>query len=42
LEKGADVNAKNISGKTPLYFASLYCQLEIVELLLANKAEVDV
>ena len=41
LATGADVNAKNKVGQTPLYRAALYSQKEIVELLIAGGANVN-
>jgi len=42
LEKGADVNSKDASGQTALHIAALAGHKEIVELLLANGADVDI
>jgi hypothetical protein len=42
LEKGADANVKNRRGERPLHRAISLLDLEIVELLLANKASLDV
>jgi hypothetical protein len=42
LERGADANVKSRCGKTPLHKAVALLNLEIIELLLANKARVDV
>ena len=33
IREGADVNAKNYKGRTPLYFARLYNRGEIVDIL---------
>ena len=41
LATGADVNAKNKVGQTPLHRAALYSQKEIVELLIAGGANVN-
>ena len=41
LSKGADVNIKDIQGKTALIFAATYGNKEIVELLLSNGADVN-
>jgi hypothetical protein len=38
---GADVNAKDVSGKTPLHWAVTAEQTEIVRILLANGADVN-
>jgi cytohesin len=40
LDAGANVNAKNEDGWTPLHFAAQYSHKEIVELLIANGADV--
>ena len=41
LAAGADVNAKDDWGKTPLYGAAYFGHEEIVELLIANGADVN-
>ena len=41
LAAGADVNAKDVDGLTPLFFAVYYDHNEIVELLIAHGADVD-
>ena len=40
IADGADVNAKNESGRTPLHIAALYGDKEISELLIAHGADV--
>lgn len=40
IDKGADVNAKNIYGDTPLHYASMN-NIEITKLLLDNGADVN-
>ncbi len=40
LEKGADVNAKNRAGQTPLHLAVTYCP-ELIKLLLEKGADVN-
>ncbi len=42
LEKGADVNIKDIGGETPLLKASSYGDAAVVSLLLENGAYVNV
>ena len=42
LDAGADVNAKDENGKTPLHRAAMHGSKEIVELLIGNGADVDV
>ena len=41
IANGADVNAKDIDGWTPLRKAAFYGHREIVELLIANGADVN-
>ena len=41
IAKGADVNAKDMFGKTPLHHAAGYGRKEIVELLIAKGADVN-
>lgn len=43
IKKGADVNASNISGETPIHRALLLgCELEYIHILLNHRACVDV
>jgi len=42
IAAGADVNAKDQYGHTPLYTATVFGHQEIVELLIENGADVDV
>jgi ankyrin repeat protein len=41
ISKGADVNAKNNDGVTPLHYAARYGRKEVAELLIAKGAEVN-
>jgi len=41
IEKGADINAKDSDGRTPLMYASSYGYTEIVKLLIEKGAYVD-
>jgi ankyrin repeat protein len=41
LAKGADVNAKNNSGATPLHAAAIWGRPEVAQVLLAHGAQVD-
>jgi ankyrin repeat protein len=41
LDKGTDVNAKNVEGETPLMHASFSGHTTIVKVLLANNADVN-
>ncbi|KAF2852065.1 hypothetical protein T440DRAFT_498093 [Plenodomus tracheiphilus IPT5] len=41
ISQGANVNAKNFLGRTPLMEASLWGRLSIVQLLLARSANID-
>ncbi|CAI2385948.1 unnamed protein product [Moneuplotes crassus] len=38
LQYGANINLKDVSGRTPLYIACKYNQTDVVRILLANKA----
>jgi len=42
IEKGAEVNKEDTNGATPLYVASQEGHAEVVKLLLASSAEVNV
>src|ERR1043166_3257174 len=42
LEKGADIEAKDVWDRTPLFLAVLEAQKEILEVLVAHKANVNV
>ena len=41
IDDGADVNAKDKRGKSPLHLAAYWGGKEIVELLIANGADVN-
>ena len=41
LDTGADVNAKNDTGTTPLHTAAIFGRKEVVELLIAKGADVN-
>jgi ankyrin repeat protein len=41
LAIGADVNAKNSRGQTPLHFAAFYNDTELAEMLIDNGADVN-
>jgi ankyrin repeat protein len=41
LDQGADINARNLSGRTPLMMAAVTRNLELVKTLLARKADVN-
>ena len=41
LDKGADVNAKDVDGCTPLFGAAVFGKNEIAELLIAKGANVN-
>ena len=38
IQAGADINAQDLGGRTPLYVAAKYNSLDTVGILLANKA----
>lgn len=42
LKYGAYINAKDVRYQTPLHLASSHCQLDMVDLLLASKAGVNI
>ena len=42
IANGADVNAKNNSGWTPLHYAIFYGELEIVKELITAEANINV
>jgi ankyrin repeat protein len=42
LEHGADINAQNQIGRTPLHWASIKGALEVVRLLLEHGSDVEV
>ena len=42
ISKGADVNAKDRSGRTPLHYAAQWGHKDVAELLLAKDADVNV
>ena len=42
LDNGANINATNYKGFTPLYLASFYCYLDMVKLLLFNNADTSI
>jgi len=42
LDSGANINATNYKGFTPLYLASFYCYLDMVELLLFNNVDTGI
>ena len=42
IEKGADINKKNEEGNTPLHIALKKNYLDIIGILLENKARLDV
>ena len=41
VSKGAEVNAKNCVGNTPLYFASRVNSVEVVQILVSHGANVN-
>ena len=41
LDQGADINARNLSGRTPLMMGAVTRNLELVKTLLAQKADVN-
>ncbi len=41
INKGADVNAKDLQGETPLHYSAQHGSIRFAELLLANGAEVN-
>ena len=41
LDHGAEVNAKDKNGDTPLHFAAFFGHRDVAELLLANQAEIN-
>jgi len=41
LDAGADVNWKSVDGQTPLSRATWICRIDIIQLLLRHKAQVD-
>jgi ankyrin repeat protein len=41
LAKGADVNAKDDEGKTPLHDSASNGHIDVAEIFLANKADVN-
>ena len=42
LKNGADANAKNISGKTPLFYSIFSFSTELLDLLVKNGADVNI
>lgn len=42
LEKGAEVNATNISGKTPIFYYSFSCSIELLNLLVKYGADINI
>lgn len=42
INHGADINAKNERGETPLHLATRYCFNKIVKLLLENGADPNI
>ena len=41
IANGANIDMTNNDGDTPLYIASHYCHLEVVELLIASGGSVN-
>jgi len=41
IDKGADVNVKNVGDRTPLMWAAMHGHTEVVRLLIDNGADVD-
>jgi len=39
IQRGADVNARDIAHRTPLYIALKYNQMQVLKILLANQAD---
>jgi len=42
LEKGADVNARNLSGKTPVFYCSFNYSVELLNLLTKHGADINI
>ena len=42
IERGADINARDASGSTPLYEAAAWGRLEVVDLLLRKGADAGI
>ena len=40
-ENGADINAKNDKGETPMYFAARFCQVDSMKWLKESGADVN-
>ena len=41
IDKGADINASNANGETPLHYACLSRNVSIVRVLLQNKVNIN-
>lgn len=41
IDAGADVNAKNKFGETPMHYAAFFTRVEIIKRLLEHDADVD-